>query len=200
MAITLHLKGLHAHRDDALAHYHLGFAYGMTGRATEEIREYLEAARLGLGRWDLFLNLGLAYLGQNESRKATDALQTAVLLGSDHPEAHADLALAYERSNRLPEALKEITASIHLAPEDPDERNTKAIICTKLGDVACARDEWLRLIQVAPDYAPARVNLRLLVGANLPPSAPAHNGLALLAESAPQFSGGVESPAASSMS
>jgi hypothetical protein len=30
----------------ALAHYYLGFAYGMTGRKTDEINEYLAAARL----------------------------------------------------------------------------------------------------------------------------------------------------------
>ncbi|HEV2175177.1 MAG TPA: hypothetical protein VGR71_16510, partial [Nitrospira sp.] len=36
-AIALHRKVLRAHNDNALAHYHLGFAYGMTGHTTEEI-------------------------------------------------------------------------------------------------------------------------------------------------------------------
>src|SRR5713101_488877 len=47
-AIVLHQKLLRAHPDDALAHYHLGFAYGMVGRTREEISEYLIAERLGL--------------------------------------------------------------------------------------------------------------------------------------------------------
>src|SRR6266446_3972251 len=85
-AIELHRNFLHAHNDNALAHYHLGFAYGMTGRTTEEINEYLAAARLRLDKWDLFLNLGLAYLSQNDSPDAIKALRTAVLLGPDHPE------------------------------------------------------------------------------------------------------------------
>lgn len=170
-AITLHRKVLRAHNDNALAHYHLGFAYGMSGRTAEEISEYLEAARLGLERWDLFLNLGLAYLGQNESLKATNALRTAVLLAPDRPEAHSNLAIAYEKGNKLREALQEINASLHLAPEDPDERNTKAIICAELGDFYCARDEWAHLVQVAPDYVPARVNLAILSGSH--PSLPA---------------------------
>lgn len=42
-AIALHREALHAHNDNALAHYHLGFAYGMTGR-TSEISQYLAAA------------------------------------------------------------------------------------------------------------------------------------------------------------
>src|SRR5216684_9229253 len=62
LAIALHRKVLRANNDNALAHYHLGFAYGMTGRLSDEISEYLAAAKLGLNKWDLFLNLGLAHL------------------------------------------------------------------------------------------------------------------------------------------
>jgi len=100
-AIALHREVLRAHNNNALAHYHLGFAYGMTGHSTDEIGEYLAAAKLGLNKWDLFLNLGLAYLGQKDWPKAINALRTAVLLGPDHPEAHFNLAIAYERGNRL---------------------------------------------------------------------------------------------------
>jgi tetratricopeptide (TPR) repeat protein len=167
-AIELHRKFLHAHNDNALAHYHLGFAYGMTGRTTEEISEYLTAARLSLDKWDLFLNLGLAYLSENEWSKAINTLQTAVSLGPDHAEAHFNLAIAYERSNRLREALQEITASLHLVPNDLDEHNTKAIICAETGNLICARDEWAHLVQVAPDYTPARVNLTILSGSHVP--------------------------------
>jgi tetratricopeptide (TPR) repeat protein len=163
-AIALHRKALRAHNDNALAHYHLGFAYGMTGHTTEEISEYLAAARLGLDKWDLFLNLGLAYLSENDWPKAIKTLQTAVSLGPRHPETHFNLAIAYEKGRRLREALLEITASLHLAPEDPDGRNTKAIICVELGDLVCARDEWAHLVRVEPDYAPAQANLSTLNG------------------------------------
>jgi Flp pilus assembly protein TadD len=182
-AITLHRKVLRAHNDNALAYYHLGFAYGMTGRKRDEINEYLAAARLGLNKWDLFLNLGLAYLGENDGPKAIKALQTAALLGPTHPEAHFNLAIAYEKGNRLREALQEIIVSLHLAPEDPDERNTKGIICAELGDLVCARDEWTHLVQFAPAYAPARVNLAILSSSHMPLtastcSAPSGDGFA----------------------
>jgi tetratricopeptide (TPR) repeat protein len=167
-AIALHRKVLRAQTDNALAHYHLGFAYGMTGSETDEINEYLAAVRLGLDKWDLFLNLGLAYLGQNDGPKAIRTLQTAVLLGPKHPEAHFNLAIAYEKGNRLPEALQEIVISLRLAPKNPDERNTKAIICAELGNLVCARDEWAHLAQAAPNYAPARVNLAILSGSHMP--------------------------------
>jgi tetratricopeptide (TPR) repeat protein len=171
-AIALHRKVLHAHNDNALAHYHLGFAYGMTGRTTEEINEYLAAARLGLDKWDLFLNLGLAYLSENDWPKAIKTLQTAVSLGPRHPETHFNLAIAYEKGHRLREALLEITASLHLAPEDPDGRNTKAIICVELGDLVCARDEWVHLVRVDPDYPPAQGNLLTLNGSHHPIQSP----------------------------
>jgi Flp pilus assembly protein TadD len=167
-AIALHRKVLQAHKDNALAHYHLGFAYGMTGQTRDEIGEYLAAAKLGLRKWDLFLNLGIVYLAQNDWPQAIKALQTAVLIAPDHPEAHFNLAIAYERNNSLGKALQEIIVSLHLAPEDPDERNTKGIICAEMGDLVCARDEWAHLVQVAPDYTPARVNLAILSSLHMP--------------------------------
>jgi Flp pilus assembly protein TadD len=146
-AVTLHRELLSSHPNDALAHYHLGFAYGMVGRAGEEISEYLAAVNLGLDKWDLFLNLGLAFLGQHELAKATAALETAVLLGPEHAETHFNLALVYERQNRLQEALQEITTSRRLAPEDLDAANTNGIICAEMGDLSCAHDVWTHLVQ-----------------------------------------------------
>ncbi len=161
-AVMLHRRHLRSHPNDTLAHYHLGFAYRMIGRDAEEINEYLAAVKLGLEKWDLFLNLGLAYLGQHEFAQATAVLQTAVLLGPEHAEAHFNLAIPYERQNRLGEALREITASRRPAPEDLDAGNTNAIICAEMDDLSCAHDVWTHLLQTAPDYFPARSNLAML--------------------------------------
>ena len=161
-AVMLHRKFLSSHPNDALAHYHLGFAYGMVGRAGEEISEYLAAINLGLHKWDLFLNLGLAYLEQHELANATAALQTATMLGPEHAETHFNLANVYEREHRLGDALREIRVSRHLAPEDRDVANVNAIICAETGDLVCAQDLWTHLTQVSPDYAPARTNLVIL--------------------------------------
>ena len=161
-AIALHRKVLQSERKNASAHYHLGFAYGMVGRTTDEIDEYRTAISLGLKRWDVFLNLGLAYFDRHEFESATAALEAAASLGPEHAETHFNLALAYERENRLAEALGEIVASLVLAPQDLDAANTDAIICAKMGNFAAARNIWTQLIQTAPDYAPARTNLAIL--------------------------------------
>jgi Flp pilus assembly protein TadD len=168
VAIALHQQFIRAHKNNALAHYHLGFAYGMTGRRADEITEYLAATKLGLEKWDLFVNLGLAYLDRKDWTNAISALQSAVLLGPAHAQAHFNLAIAYERDKDLTKALQEINASLALTPTDPDAHNTKAIIFAEQGDLVHARCEWARLIQIAPGYAAARVNLAILNGSHMP--------------------------------
>jgi tetratricopeptide (TPR) repeat protein len=177
-AIALHRRVLQSEGSNALAHYHLGFAYGMVGRTTEEISEYRAAIGLGLKNWDLFLNLGLAYFDRQELEKATAAFETAVALGPQHAETHFNLAVVYERENRLDEALKEIVASLALAPEDLDAANTDAIICAKIGNLAFARNIWTLLVEAAPEYAPARTNLAILdrsCGGACPPYSHSHS-------------------------
>jgi Flp pilus assembly protein TadD len=164
-AIVLHRKVLQSHKNDALAHYHLGFAYGMVGQKGLELTEYLEAAALGLHKWDLFLNLGLAYLEQQQLPKAAAAFETAESLGPEHAETHLNLAIVYERERRLHKALQEVAVAHRLAPEDPDAANTNAIMCAEAGDLNCARRIWTQLVQAQPDYAPARANLLMLSNA-----------------------------------
>ena len=161
-AIKLHQKILSSDGTNALAHYHLGFAYGMAGLTAEEIGEYRTAIALGLKQWDLFLNLGLAYADREDLENAAAALQTAVSLGPEHAETHFNLAVVYERENRLSEGLEQIIAALILNPADPDAVNTDAIICARMGDLTSAGRIWAQLIRVAPDYAPARTNLALL--------------------------------------
>ena len=97
-ALKAHLRVIAAHPEDALAHYHLGFACGMLGRQGEEHAEYRRAASLGIKQWNRFLNLGLAYLEEGNVDAATEALTTAVSLGPDRSETHIDFA--YNRHGR----------------------------------------------------------------------------------------------------
>jgi Flp pilus assembly protein TadD len=161
-AIEIHRKLIAARPLDALAHYHLGFAYGMLGMSREELSEYGRAADLGLRQWDLFLNLGIAYLEEDELRGATNALRSAVSLGVNHPEAHYNLGLAYERQKMFPEAQREVGESLQLDPNQPDALNTMAIIDTEMGNDADARKLWSELTRTQPNFAPARTNLAAL--------------------------------------
>ena len=165
-AIRLHAEVVRENPDNALAHYHLGFAQGMTGNKTAEITEYQRAAAGGLRTWDLFLNLGLAQLQSGDLDGATDSLRQAVLLGGNHSESHFNLALVYERRRLLADAEREMLASLLLNPDQPDARNTLGVIYAEQGKTARAWLEWHELIRDMPDYDPARTNLALLGSQN----------------------------------
>jgi tetratricopeptide (TPR) repeat protein len=147
---------------NALAHYHLGYAYGMNHEAPAELREYVRATELGLHEWDLFLNLGLLYMERNELPAAINALEIATKLGLQHSETHFNLSLAYERTGLLPEALREISASLKLEPDQPDAQNTLAVIYADMGNYQDARAVWVKLTHTDPAYQPAAKNVAIV--------------------------------------
>jgi len=161
-AIRLHNEVVRQHPENALAHYHLGFAQGMMGNGTAEVSEYQRAAALGLRNWDLFLNLGLAQLEDGDLDAATDSLRQAVLRGQNHPESHFNLALVYERRGLLAAAEREMLASLKLDPEQADARNLIGVIYAEEREIERASLVWRELVHDGPDYEPARENLRLL--------------------------------------
>lgn len=147
---------------NALAHYHLGFAYGVVGQHREELTEYQKAIELGLDDWQLFLNLGLLYLDAGQTRDATQVLRLAALLGPERPETHFNLALAYERRGALAQAEQEALLSLQIDPRQPDARNTLGAIYAEEGKYLRASQEWKDLVGEIPDYTPARTNLAIL--------------------------------------
>lgn len=161
-AIAQHKLVITRQPGNALAHYHLGFAYGMIGRHAEELREYQRAIELGLSDWALFLNLGLLYMETNRLQAATDVLRLATLLGPNRPETHFNLSLVYERRGMLAQAEQEILVSLHLDPGQPDALNTLGVVYAEQGNYARAREAWGELLRNMPAYEPARTNLAIL--------------------------------------
>jgi Tfp pilus assembly protein PilF len=161
-AIRRHLIVIREHPDNALAHYHLGFAYGVTGQHRHELNEYRRAVDLGLDDWQLFLNLGLVYLDDGQLEDATVVLRLATLLGPYQPETHFNLGLIYERRGMLGEAEQEMLLSLRLNPQEVDARNTLGLIYAEEGRYTLAREEWSDLLIADPAYTPARENLTIL--------------------------------------
>jgi tetratricopeptide (TPR) repeat protein len=164
VAIRLHREFLQKHSANALAHYHLGFAYGMTGDEMQELHEYQHAIALGLSRWDLFLNTGVAFLGSGNLPAATGALQRAVQLDPSQPESHYNLGLVYERRGMLPEAEREMLSTLRLEPNELDARNMLGLVYARQGKKAEASAQWTALLREAPEYSQARTNLAILQG------------------------------------
>jgi len=161
-AIRRHRMVINRNPDNALAHYHLGFAYGMVGRHDQELDQYRDAVDLGMSDWALFLNLGLLYLESERLPEATDVLRLATLLGPDRPETHLNLGLVYERRRMLAPAEQEILLSLRLDGDQPDAINTLGVIYAEEGEYSRAREEWTDLLRTRPAYEPARANLTIL--------------------------------------
>jgi Flp pilus assembly protein TadD len=165
-AIRRHVEIVRKDPDNALAHYHLGFALGMVGDRIAELKEYQRAVELGLKSWDLYLNLGLAQVEDGELDAATDSLRRAVFLGEDHLESHFNLALVDERRGLLVDAERETVAALRLDRQQPDARNLLGVIYAQEGKTASASLVWRDLVRDVPDYEPARENLAILGNPN----------------------------------
>jgi Flp pilus assembly protein TadD len=161
-AVRLHRLIVKDHPNDALAHYHLGYAEGMMGQSADELSQYQAAARLGLKDWGLYLNLGRVYLEDGRTAPAIDAFKTAVALGPDHPEAYFNLGLAYERQGRLDLASADLEKSLALEPSQNDARNMLAVVEAEQGNYPAARTIWTELARSHPNFAPAQANLAIL--------------------------------------
>jgi tetratricopeptide (TPR) repeat protein len=161
-AIRRHEIVVKAHPNNALAYYHMGFAYGVTGDHRAELADYQKAVELGLSDWQLFLNMGLLYLDGARLDNATAVLRIATLLGPYHPETHFNLGLAYERNGTYPQAEQEILLSLRLDPNQLDARNQLGVIYAEEGNYQRAHEEWNDLAQSNPNYSPARANLAIL--------------------------------------
>lgn len=161
-AIRRHEIVIKLHPNNALAYYHLGFSYGVTGDHRAELADYQKAVELGLSDWQLFLNMGLLYLDSQRLDDATAVLRLAALLGPYHPETHFNLGLAYDRDGMYPEAEQELLLSLRLDPNQVDARNQLGVVYAEEGNFQRAHEEWTDLEGTNPDYTPARANLAIL--------------------------------------
>ena len=161
-AIAQHQQILAHTPNNALAHYHLGFAYGMTGRRDLELVEYRTAAELGLHQWDLYLNLGRAYLESTNYPAAADAFANAEALAPQHSETHFNLGLAYERLQRFDLAEQEMKTAMRLGADRVSTSNMLAVVYAESGKQAAARAIWTELARHESNRKVARANLALL--------------------------------------
>ena len=161
-AIKRHLAVIHEHPDNALAHYHLGFAYGVIGDHRREMAEYQKAVDLGLSDWELFLNLGLLDMETGHLDAAGELLRLAALMGPYRPETHFNLGLVYERQGMFQKAEQELLLSLRLDPHQVDARNMLGVIYADEGNFQRAHEEWTDLVNTNPDFTPARANLAIL--------------------------------------
>lgn len=129
----------------------LGLAriYALTDRRIQAIDRYKEYLASPEGRNDAkgYLELAGHYLEGTHWRLAMDQLARAQALQPDDPDVHMAFARAYQRGDRMPEAMKSAAAACTNAPDVAKYRNQWAELYMAQGDGEQASIEALRAIE-----------------------------------------------------
>ena len=162
-AMELHEKIVKKNPDDALAHYHLGFAYGQIERYDLEVSEYKEAVSLGLKKAEMYYNLGIA-LGENfhDYPGAIAAFQEAVRLKPTEAEFHYNLGLAYLLNEEKEAAEKELREAIRIEPKHVQARISLGDLYADRKEFEKAKEEWEETLRIDPSNTVASENLKWL--------------------------------------
>ncbi len=162
--IHLHRKFLETEPGNALALYHLGYAYGHTGDHEREVLFYERAAALGFEEDNIFFNLGMAYGEMNRIEEAIKAFQKALDLDPDSADNHFGLALAYQRgvADRLAE--EEFLKAIELDPSHVDARLYLSMLYADRGDMQKAASQLRHILKIDPSNSGAREFLKRIEG------------------------------------
>jgi tetratricopeptide (TPR) repeat protein len=155
-ALLLHERLLEKEPDNALALYHLGYAYGQTGNHQIEVHYYEKAIALGFTKDAIFFNLGMAYGELNQIEKSLKAFERAVSLDPDNADNHFGLALSYQR--RLTDELAEVEflKAIEIDPKHIDARLYLSLLYADMGELHKASQQLRTILEIDPNHAGAR--------------------------------------------
>jgi tetratricopeptide (TPR) repeat protein len=134
-AVKEHRRVLLEAPENALAHYHLGYAYGRVGAHSLEVEEYVRAVDLGLTREDLFYNLGMAYAELGALVKAEQAFNKAVTMAPANGENRRALGMIYCEQRLFQEAIASCERATLLEPENPHAWHCLALALAGAGKI-----------------------------------------------------------------
>ncbi|UCD70947.1 MAG: tetratricopeptide repeat protein [Syntrophobacterales bacterium] len=159
-AIDSHEQVIQDNPHFALAHYHLGYAYGFKGMHEREIEEYEKAVQLGLKKFDLFYNLGMTYAEYlRDYDKALKVFKQAERMDSKNDEIHYALGLAYWFKEAESEAVTEFMKTINLNPRHIEAHALLGEIYFRREQYDFAKAEWERVLELDPNNEMARKRL-----------------------------------------
>ena len=99
-----------------------------------------------------YVDLGIAYGKSGDLDKALENLKRAVELNPRHPVAYNELGIAYRRKGDFATARASYERALNVFPGFHYARLNLAILCDLyLGDLTCARDNYVAYQQLVPD-------------------------------------------------
>jgi tetratricopeptide (TPR) repeat protein len=142
----------------AWAHFNRGLALARSGRLTDARSAYSRAIELDPNFPEARINRGLVELELNQLDDARIDLEAGIAGGRDDAGVLAALGETLARMGRRDEADRFFRRSLETHPDDPNVYVARGM--TRLGsDVAGARDDFTRALEIDPTHAPAHYGI-----------------------------------------
>lgn len=154
--IVLHQRFLKKEPENALALYHLGYAYGQIGEHLREVAYYEKAIGLGYKRDRIFFNLGMAYGELNQTKKSIRAFKQAIDMDPGNSDNHFGLAMAYQKSAADKLAEEEFLKAIDINPRHVEARLLLSMLYADWGELQKAADQLRKVLEIDPTNHRAR--------------------------------------------
>jgi tetratricopeptide (TPR) repeat protein len=155
--ILLHERVLEKDPTNALALYHLGYAYGRIGDHRKEVFHYEKAIASGFSSDRIYFNLGMAYGELSEIEKSISAFKKALEINPESSNSHFGLAMVYYQkgfADKLAE--EEFLKAIDIDPIDIDARLYLSILYADRGEIQKACHQLREILKIEPTNARAR--------------------------------------------
>jgi tetratricopeptide (TPR) repeat protein len=123
--ISLHERLLRKKPDNAIALYHLGYAYGHMGDQIKEVSCYEKAIELGFKENHIFYNLAMAYGQMNQINKSIRAFKKAIEMDPSNAEYFYGLALAYDEKGEGKLAEEALLKALEISPQYEDTQGLR---------------------------------------------------------------------------
>ena len=139
-----------------------GNAWTIAGKPERAYRVQSAALKLSPGDADLLIDRGITLAGIGKYWEALDDLNQALEIAPRRPDALIFRATAWRNLDSLELAEEDIRRALSLAPDSRDALLERGMIAAKKGEIAAARADWLRVIELnssGPLADAARANL-----------------------------------------
>jgi tetratricopeptide (TPR) repeat protein len=143
---------------DYRAKFNLAYAYSLTARRSEAIRQYEEVLAQEKELLPAHLNLGILLLEEGRAADALEHLQRVADQQPEHFSAQVNRAAALAALNRVPEARQAYERALQLKPDDAATHSALGKLLAP-ADAAAAEEHLRRAIALDPSVEDARLAL-----------------------------------------
>jgi tetratricopeptide (TPR) repeat protein len=155
-------KAIRAQPDNAAAHNLLATILLETGGTEEALGHYREAIRINPRYAVARYNLGNLLSRSGKLSAAAAEFEAAVRIKPDYTDALNNLGVALTMLGRFDEAFDRFRQAQSVAPADPAAWFNMGIARARRGENAEAERCFGKVLELAPDYAPAKDALKMM--------------------------------------